>query len=358
MRINAIPQANIFSNNVNMANKKTSFEGHIINGNNLRKIGFDCIVTSTVGKTMCACAGVTEPSLFLLNSTLSLFGFSMSGISLFIKNGELLNLNKFIKYVKAQNIEEAANFASQNFKIKDFNVDDLDTANWINEGLTKISNKFGGKTYMPSEIALKYLKIPKSKNSLAAYNDIKDLFWINKAAYANIDNKLQKLFDEIREKDLEKNFCIDLADKDEILERMIYKYKEKPSSFTNPQKLSLYSTLLNRFDILLEINQTYSNPAKTFWLNTHYNEFGLLFHEMGHMMNFKNQSMYSWLMKRILNRKFFKTEVDSMILPLDSKASSGEFIAETIFGLLNGDVYPKEIMALFNKLTNVRIPKE
>lgn len=46
-----------------------------------------------------------------------------------------------------------------------------------------------------------------------------------------------------------------------------------------------------------------------------------------------------------------------MPIPSYAKTNQDEFVAETIAGMLNGDVYSNQIMDLFNKLTTVRIPQ-
>ena len=45
---------------------------------------------------------------------------------------------------KAETIEEARAFAQEKLGIKKFKINDLEYANWVNEGLTNISNRFKG----------------------------------------------------------------------------------------------------------------------------------------------------------------------------------------------------------------------
>ena len=86
-----------------------------------------------------------------------------------------LQLEKNIEFKKAETIEEAVNFAKTNFKIKKFKVEDLELANWINEGLCNINNRFQGEVYMPSKIVAK-----KQKEGInGSFNSISDTLKIN-----------------------------------------------------------------------------------------------------------------------------------------------------------------------------------
>lgn len=56
------------------------------------------------------------------------------------------NFAEHIDFVKASTMEEAVEFAKKNFGIKTFDFgDDLEFANWVNEGLVNINNRFKGK---------------------------------------------------------------------------------------------------------------------------------------------------------------------------------------------------------------------
>ena len=61
-------------------------------------------------------------------------------------------LEENIEFKKAETIEEAKKFAEEKLGIKKFKINDLEYANWINEGLTNISNRFKGEVYFPQKI--------------------------------------------------------------------------------------------------------------------------------------------------------------------------------------------------------------
>lgn len=89
------------------------------------------------------------------------------------------NFKEYIEFTKANTMEEAIEFAKKNFGIRTFDFgDDLEFANWVNEGLVNINNRFKGKANIvknlrfatPEEIA----KQPKAYalcNSLNYHSD-------------------------------------------------------------------------------------------------------------------------------------------------------------------------------------------
>ena len=70
-----------------------------------------------------------------------------------------------IVFNKATTIDEAKDYAKNKLGIKNFKIDDLEYANWINEGLTNISNRFKGEVHFPSTI-----KFTNKKNAYGSYN--------------------------------------------------------------------------------------------------------------------------------------------------------------------------------------------
>lgn len=62
-------------------------------------------------------------------------------------------LAEHIDFTPAKTMEEAKEFAKQHLKINKFDTaNDLDMANWVNEGLVNINNKYKGKAHMPKEV--------------------------------------------------------------------------------------------------------------------------------------------------------------------------------------------------------------
>ena len=342
--------------NNNKSSVSPNFTGRHLNGSELRKLGTASIFTSTGLQSANFASGGSNVMLMLSGLLLGATGMTLNVVSMFIKNGTRLKLQKNIDFFKAQNVEQAANFAEQNFKIKHFDVNDLDTANWINNGLTNFSNRFQGETYMPSKISLKKFQGEKLADADAFYNAGKDIICFNENSYVNIDTKLKLLIDLALEV---------FTGQKEHLPDIIQRYIEKPNSFTNPQKLALCYALSNKIEMPLQIlhnkpELTYEmieNPsAKDFGGKIQYNEFGALYHEMGHMLDYKGQSMAGKLYKKLTNQLHFRKEIDQMPIRSYAKTSQNEFIADTVAGMLNEDTYPQPMINLFNKLTSIRIP--
>lgn len=66
------------------------------------------------------------------------------------------NFAEHIEFKPAQTMEEAIEFAKKNFGIKRFEFDnDLEFANWVNEGLVNINNRFKGKANIPEVFRFK-----------------------------------------------------------------------------------------------------------------------------------------------------------------------------------------------------------
>ena len=64
------------------------------------------------------------------------------------------NLWKNLDFKKADTIEDAASYAKDVLGIKYFNLEnDLQTANWVNEGLTNLQNIYKGKFKMPDAVS-------------------------------------------------------------------------------------------------------------------------------------------------------------------------------------------------------------
>ena len=74
-----------------------------------------------------------------------------------IARGKLKSAQKLaenIEFSPAKTIEEAKEFAKTHLKIENFDTaGDLEIANWVNEGLTKVSNKYRGKAAIPKTVA-------------------------------------------------------------------------------------------------------------------------------------------------------------------------------------------------------------
>ncbi len=66
---------------------------------------------------------------------------------------EITKLAEKIEFTEAKNMDEAIKFAKENFKITHFDTgNDLELANWVNEGLARMNNLYKGKGHMPTQV--------------------------------------------------------------------------------------------------------------------------------------------------------------------------------------------------------------
>lgn len=81
---------------------------------------------------------------------------SASSIKNVIKNSSKAeeNMWKNLKFQKAETLEDAISYAENVLGIKRYNLEnDIQTANWVNEGLTSLQNIYKGKFKMPDRVA-------------------------------------------------------------------------------------------------------------------------------------------------------------------------------------------------------------
>lgn len=80
-------------------------------------------------------------------------GLAAAGLIIRGRLKAVTQLAEHIDFTPAKTMEEAKEFAKQHLKIKKFDTaNDLDLANWVNEGLVNINNKYKGKGHIPKEV--------------------------------------------------------------------------------------------------------------------------------------------------------------------------------------------------------------
>lgn len=107
------------------------------------------------------------------------------------------NFAEHIEFVKANTMEEAIGFAKKHFGIENFNLgDDLELANWVNEGLVKINNRFKGKANMPKQVILDEAYFAKNPDACAYHSERKHTIGINKKYFDGAIDKFKSLLEE------------------------------------------------------------------------------------------------------------------------------------------------------------------
>ena len=126
---------------------------------------------------------------------------SLGGIiaSVFFLKGKTLNHANFAEHIDfkpAQTMEEAIEFAKKHLGIENFNLgDDLEMANWVNEGLVKLSNRFKGKAQMPKNVILDEKFFAKNPDATAYHYAANETIAINKNYFDGLYEKLNKFIE-------------------------------------------------------------------------------------------------------------------------------------------------------------------
>ena len=262
-----------------------------------------------------------------------------------------VKLEQEIEYKEAKTLKEAKVFAKKNFKIKKFKVDDLGVANWINEGLAILCNKFKGDVYMPRKITYERC----DKDSVGGkYAPGFDCLMLNKVSQDYLDKKLEQ----------RNNYLYNPLLKEYPI---ITNFKELDNILNSGDKLSPVEkwSISNDVDKMIGIvkttnkspivlNKMVNDSGEDLFGPVYTGKFGTLFHEMGHVFDAKSSKDNEKTRK--IKEQFFQKHKQDLILPSYAQSKYGEFIAETFAGIMNGAKYPKPLMNLFNALTNIKLP--
>lgn len=117
---------------------------------------------------------------------------------------QVKQLAEHIEFNEAKSIEEATKFAKEHLGITKFDVgNDLEIANWVNNGLTRISNVYKGRASIPNIIETYpeklYQKMIKEGEAIpmATMNAQKGRMRINIHCFDDAKKSIQKLMDEL-----------------------------------------------------------------------------------------------------------------------------------------------------------------
>lgn len=258
-------------------------------------------------------------------------------------------LDENIEFKKARNLKEAKDFANEKLGIKNFKINDLYYANWINEGLTNISNKFNGNVYFPQN--LKFNRINLLHES-ASYTVINDTISINKAEIEKIAGKLNSIvkknsFEELTKYNLGKGYekyCEKLKKAYENIEDL--SIFEKYSLVTSTNRVK---SRLKKIDLNAPQNLKFDGTNK--YGNIYADEFDIIYHETGHCFDTKSNMLIEIFMDRIKYRKDLK----KLNLPSYALSNTQEFIACIFSGIMQDEKYLPEVTNLFKKLIKFKI---
>jgi len=294
----------------------------------------------------------------LQNLALTVAGVGMAALGLDILNNAVkitekpLQLAENIEFKKAETTKEATEFAKKNFKIKKFKVEDLELANWINEGLCNVNNRFKGKVYMPSKIVAKELK----EGVQGSYSTLKDTLYITTRGKEKADELLDFYLEDIDEILLKHP----LGTQHDNLIKIVDKAKKDPNSLSKVEKWMLEITIAINYEalkeasevnpVLLMMAQLGKVPEQDLLGPTNYNKFHTLYHEMGHVFQTKSTPLLSRFVQ------LFNSIKAQLPLHPYTKSKYSEFVSDMFAGIMNNDKYPQNYMNLFHNVTNIRFP--
>jgi len=206
-------------------------------------------------------------------------------------------LPEYINFTPATNIEEATEFAKAKLGIKTFKVNNLKSANWINEGLVKINNFAKGKSTMPQKVIFKNIHNVAGEEGVGGYSKFRNTLYINNKYFENLSKEIGR--------DIE---------------------------------ISEYNFLLNK-----------TNPKSAC------SKFSIIFHELGHANHFMRKKTYKMVLNNSITKEFISNKGTQKIIEQffgkDAYASESpaEFIAETFANMVTGNKIPDNIMQLYKK---------
>ena len=331
------------------------------------------------------------------------------------KFSKAVELAEHIEFKNATTFKEAIKFGKKHLGIKEYKnfiEQDLDIINWINKGLTQISNKFKGKTKIPKTIEYIEAQI-RTKAQVRRDDEFRYKSWlgINKNFITNIDRTLALFslqnFDDFKFfdtktitnfqkllKKYKKDGLTNLEYKLKLLNELEIFQNEKSQSpakliqkiIKNPeakQKLIdkglLYGEnhnkykLFDQFEIDLDKDlYTQTDPKfveiikRIFIKESGYkmkhreqSPYRTIFHEMGHLNNrvrSKNESLtgITTFDQKLNawggNKKNFGTAGS---VSEYASTSPGEFIAEVFAELVSGNKLSDEVLELYKQLDGI-----
>ena len=322
-----------------------------VNKYNLMRAG---VVSYPAGVALDCLDGVVG-SIPTMEMTAGIFSTFCIWASLLLKEAQK-KLIPHIDFQKATSIAEAKDFAGDMLRIKKFKLDDLEFANWANEAITRINNRFKGQIFVPREIKF----MPKDIEDVGArYSLGFDSIEINKYNFENLDESLKKLL-EYEDVLTEYSFGNGYDDFYELITRA----NADLNSLSKFEKKALLNSIHNVIDAMPQIDKLEEVLGKediercmeksfkniNLYGPVYNSVFHIINHEMGHVFDRKSQSTIS---------AFYNPKVknaDKLLLPEYTRSKKGELVADLFAGYMNGDVYLPSIDDLFNKSTKIRIP--
>lgn len=363
----------------------------------------------------------TSAKIGIGTGILAVAGIALSAIFTKGKTLKPANFAEHIDFKPAQTMEEAVEFAKKHLGIKNFNLgDDLEMANWVNEGLVGINNRFKGKAHMPKNVVFDEKYFAKNTDAGAYHCAATDTIAFNKEYFSNelisrVKRDLEVLFPQGSQEGTVQNIRIHGEDCN-IKNKLLNQYAKlslHPNEFTrfdavysfhlmedytaalnvvekNPtyfleianKNVKLKSILENNgIDLSIDnfrklspekqkeymknfFHISYENNIAYFGHSSHRGngKFDTLYHEMGHLLHSKNVSTSEYMWGHLSKKSTKEFLSDNAKLETAGKISwyaqtdPEEFVAETFSALCSGPKLPDDVMELYRFYKGPEIP--
>lgn len=316
-----------------------------------------------------------------------------------------------IIFKKAKTIEEAKAFAMTHFKVKNYELDDLSIANYVNQSLVNLSNRYKGRLPMPQTIK------PMDKALLASYPGAGALIYTTEKSFGKIEqflavncevgklnccinlnglpmdifpqfmginSKTRKIVERFQ-----RGYQLSLADSFKLhsLQKTLMSYlKNSKAVFddlrSQPEFVNLVKSKLNidvkRIDISQKRNVDVAllitdlekklcsagvkvvDIPKPKNILYKYTPSEIIYHEMGHVLHHKE--VHFILDEpgrgRLMQQRHQTPEAQEIAEKVSwyAKTHPEEFVADVYAGLCAGSKYPDDVMQLYSEYYGPKIP--
>ncbi len=300
---------------------------------------------------------------------------------------KITELPAHIDFKEAKTLDEAIKYSKDVLKIS--NVDDnfsLEALNWVNRGLTDVSNANKGRAKMPNGLELGSLSknTPSTGTSLAGISVSLDesfgVLRVEKRLFegGSLNELLKKdLFTHDGDKvynivngSLTTRMCSNgnpIVPDDELF-KLIDRYYKNPSKLNNKEKRQIYFGLAHpsRYETV-----RYKDKLLTELIHSPSDGIMNIYHEQGHLQdmaknyleafkqkggvtirwNRRDQLTQEFIEQTPILKQFFSEAEQNTIGKVSNYAKDGigEFIAETYAKLVKGIKLDDDVMALYKK---------
>lgn len=212
-----------------------------------------------------------------------------------------------IEFKPAKTVEEAKKFAQEKLGVK-LNLEDLEIANYVNEGLVNVNNKLKGKSVMPNYVVL---------HNFGGIHSNAFMAWSNKYKTLKIGPGVVKMAEQARKQKITLAECIHLKDKKYLGNINPFHYVHHELGHANHHAVCQDVNKMGKLEELAQRGIT----------DTHYTDDFL----------------------KEINAPGLKESFHQTFPSYYANASPAEFVAEVFANIIDGATVPKEFLSIYKK---------